>query len=203
MKKISIIIFDCDGVMFDSRQANINFYNHLLAHFGMPRMKEPAISYVHMHTVEESVRHIFWKTPFIEEAGKYRLKMDYRPFIRDMIIEPGLKDLLGWLRPRFRLAIATNRGNTMGAVLDSHGLRQYFDIVVTSVDVKDPKPHPETIFKILAFFKVEREECVYIGDSEVDQKICQRAGVPIIAYRNPGLDAADHIKELKELKQIL
>jgi len=30
---ISAVIFDCDGVMFDSRQANINFYNHILSHF--------------------------------------------------------------------------------------------------------------------------------------------------------------------------
>jgi phosphoglycolate phosphatase len=35
---LRVIIFDCDGVMFDSRQANINFYNHLLARFDQPPM---------------------------------------------------------------------------------------------------------------------------------------------------------------------
>ena len=39
-KRISAVIFDCDGVMLDSRQANINFYNHLLDHFSLPPMRE-------------------------------------------------------------------------------------------------------------------------------------------------------------------
>ena len=33
---LKAVIFDLDGVIFDSRQANIVFYNHLLEHVGMP-----------------------------------------------------------------------------------------------------------------------------------------------------------------------
>jgi len=66
MKRNSAVIFDCDGVMFDSRQANINFYNHLLAHFDLQPLTEDQVAYVHMHTADESVRLIFEGSPFLE-----------------------------------------------------------------------------------------------------------------------------------------
>ncbi|MCP4666682.1 MAG: HAD family hydrolase, partial [Deltaproteobacteria bacterium] len=82
-KKKSAVIFDCDGVMFDSRQANINFYNHILAHFELPPMDAKAVDFVHMHTADESVRHIFQGTSYTEEAQAFRGQIDYRPFIKD------------------------------------------------------------------------------------------------------------------------
>ena len=154
-KTISTVIFDCDGVMFDSRQANINFYNHLLKQFGLPPMSENSVPFVHTHTAEDAVRHIFRDTPFVEQAQSYRMRMDYDPFIKDMIMEPGLKELLKVLKPRYGLAVATNRSNTIGPVLESFGLEGYFDLVISSLDVKKPKPHPESLFRILDFFGVK------------------------------------------------
>ena len=141
-KKVSAVIFDCDGVLFDSRQANINFYNHILAHFGLPPMTEDQVSYVHMHTADESIRLIFQGTPYINEAQEYRMRLDYTPFINDMVMEPGLKELLKLLKPEFGIALATNRSNTIGKVLEWNGLDKYFDIVVSSLDVEKHKPHP-------------------------------------------------------------
>ena len=136
------VIFDCDGVMFDSRRANINFYNHLLEHFGLPAMKEDDISYVHMHTADSSIRQIFRGTPFLQEALRYRFQVDYMPFIKDMVMEPGLKELLLHLMPHHRLAVATNRSNTIGAVLEASNLKGFFEKVVSALDVVHPKPHP-------------------------------------------------------------
>jgi len=58
VKAFSAVVFDCDGVMFDSRQANINFYNHLLAHFGLPLLREEQVAYIHMATADESIRYV-------------------------------------------------------------------------------------------------------------------------------------------------
>ena len=124
-KPISVIIFDCDGVMFDSRKSNINYYNHLLGHFGLPPMIEKQVSFIHQHTGDESVRYIFQGTPYYEEAQIYRREIDFTPFIRDMIMEPGLKELLQLLKPEFGLAVATNRSNTMGKVLKEE-VKKYF-----------------------------------------------------------------------------
>jgi phosphoglycolate phosphatase len=201
MKKQTAVIFDCDGVMFDSRQANINFYNHLLAHFGLPEMTEEQITFVHMHTANESVRHIFRGTPHGEAAQAYRMVLDYSPFIQDMIIEPGLKELLTLLKPDHGLAVATNRSNTIDRVLKWHGLEDYFDMVVSSLDVKSPKPHPESLNKILDFFSIPPEKAYYVGDSSVDAETAKAASVPFIAYKNRALDAAFYVEALMEITE--
>ena len=201
---VSVVIFDCDGVMFDSRQANTNFYNHILSHFDLPPIKGEDVEFVHMYTAEESVNHIFRGSPYTAQAQRYRLtKLDYTPFIRDMVMEPGLRELLEQLKSHYGLAVATNRSNTIGKVLEWHGLTGYFDIVVSSLDVANPKPHPEPILKILEFFGVGPDRCLYVGDSEVDYRVCQASGVPLIAYRNRNLKAAYSVENLLDILRIL
>lgn len=202
-QKIRAVVFDCDGVMFDSRQANIHFYNHMLNHFGLPSMLETAVDFVHCHTADESILHIFEGTPHTDEALAYRWEVDYTPFIRDMVMEPGLKELLKWLRPRFGLAVATNRSNTMEEVLKTHGLTEAFDMVVSSLDVEHPKPHPESLFKILDFFQLKPDRILYVGDSVVDEETAKRAGVRLIAYKNRALEAYKHLNHLEEIRGIL
>jgi phosphoglycolate phosphatase len=200
-KAISVIIFDCDGVMFDSRQANINFYNHLLSHFGLGPLREDQIDYVHMHTADESIVHIFRDTPYVEEAKAYRESLDYTMFIEDMVMEPGLKELLLQLKPNFGLAVATNRSNTIGHVLTRHGLDAFFDIVVSSLDVKNPKPHPDALLKILNFFGIGPLQALYVGDSMVDYETAKGAGVPFISYKNRRLNAAFHADHLRDIAE--
>ncbi len=196
---ILAVIFDCDGVMFDSRQANINFYNHILSHFGLPAMSFEDIEFVHMHTAVESLNHIFKNSLYLDEAQEYRLRLDYIPFIKDMVIEPGLIEVLDFLKPDYGLAVATNRSNTIGTVLEINGLTHYFDIVVSSLDVNNPKPHPESIFKILDFFGIEAQACFYIGDSLVDYETARSAGVLFISYKNRGLNADYHVDRLMDI----
>jgi phosphoglycolate phosphatase len=202
-QKIRAVAFDCDGVMFDSRQANIHYYNHMLHHFGLPSITGVAVDFIHSHTADESIRYIFQGTPYTDEALAYRRKVDYTPFIQDMIMEPGLKGLLEWLKPRFGLAVATNRSNTIGEVLKTHGLTGFFDLVVSSLDVEQSKPNPESLFKIMDFFQVGPERILYVGDSVVDEETARRAEVPFIAYRNRALKAYRHVGILAEIRELM
>jgi phosphoglycolate phosphatase len=203
MKRISAVIFDCDGVMFDSLQANVNYYNHVLAHFDLPGMTENDVAFVHSHTADQSIRHIFRGTSLVEQAQAYRKHMDYTPFIKDMVMEPGLKELLKMLKPRYGLAVATNRSDTIGKVLESNGLTGFFDIVVSSLDVQNPKPHPESIYRILDFFHLLQEQCLYVGDSLVDWQTARAAGVILVAYQNDALETPWQVKKLLEINEIL
>ena len=203
MKSCSALIFDCDGVLFDSRRSNIHYYNHLLDRFGLPPMSEEDVNIVHMSTADDSVRHIFHGSPFLEQAQAYRMQLDFRPFIREMIMEPGLKDLLRQLKPLVGLAVATNRSNTIDKVLAWHGLDGFFDLVVSSLDVVHPKPHPECLLNILGFFGLQPGEALYVGDSVIDEETAQRAGVPFAAYRNPRLRALYHVDRLEEIAGIV
>ena len=203
MKRISTIIFDCDGVMFDSRQANIHYYNHVLTQFDLPALTENGAHFIHMHTAEESIRYIFKKTPFVEQALACRKRLKYEPFIKDMVIEPGLKDLLKKLKPAYGLAVATNRSDTIAEVLDSNGLTDFFDIVVSSLDVEKPKPDPESIYKILDFFGIDPEEALYVGDSIVDWQTAEAASVRFVAFRNENLKTPWKVTDLGEIKDLL
>jgi phosphoglycolate phosphatase len=201
-KKTMAVIFDCDGVMFDSREANRNFYNHILTRFGLPAMGEEDVAYVHMHTADESIRHIFRGSPDAEKALAYRWTVDYSPFIRNMVMEPGLKEVLACLGVSTGLAVATNRSNTIQWVIERHGLSGVFEMVVSSLDVARPKPHPDSLLKILEHFEIEPENALYVGDSAVDAETAYAAGVPFIAYKDRDLPADYHAADLWEVAEV-
>ncbi|MBM4301002.1 MAG: HAD family hydrolase [Deltaproteobacteria bacterium] len=186
---IKLVAFDCDGVLFDSQQANIAFYNAILAHFERPPLSPEAVDFIHSHTVWESLEYLFPGYPDLEAVLHFTRSFDYSPFIAMMVEEPHLREFLRFLRPGCYLALATNRTTTTRAVLTYHGLADDFDLVVSAIDVSRPKPHPESFVRILSHFRLSPLEAVYIGDSRVDEQFAANAGVPFVAYRNPGLTA--------------
>jgi phosphoglycolate phosphatase len=200
---IKLVAFDCDGVLFDSRQANIAFYNTILARFDQPPMIPEAEDYVHCHTVRESLHHLFQGTPKLAEVFDFYRTFDYQPFISMMVEEPNLRDFLSFLRPTYYTALATNRTTTTGAVLDYHGLADRFDLVVSAQDVSRPKPHPESFVRILGHFGIEPREAIYIGDSEVDEAFADNVGVDLVAYRNPRLQAAFYLDSFADGPELI
>jgi phosphoglycolate phosphatase len=186
---IKLVAFDCDGVLFDSQGANIAFYNAILAHFDRPPLSPEAVDYIHSHTVGESLEHIFAGYLDLTAVLDFARSFDYSPFIPMMLEEPHLREFLQFLRPGCYLALATNRTTTTQAVLTYHGLADDFDMVVSAKDVSCPKPHPESFVRILEHFRLSPLEAIYIGDSRVDEQFAANAGVPFVAYRNPGLTA--------------
>jgi HAD superfamily hydrolase (TIGR01509 family) len=203
MKPVKVIAFDCDGVLFDTHKANTEFYNHILTHMGKECLTPVQFSYVHMHTVDESLIFLFPDETERAKAHAFRKYMDYMPFVRDMEMEPFLKPVLSRIRIRYKTAIATNRSDTMGAVIQEHKLEGLFDLIVSARDVPKPKPHPDPLLKILQHFSIRPEEAVYIGDSEVDELAARGAGVTLIAYRNLSLKTRYHINTLLELETLL
>ena len=203
MNDVRVVAFDCDGVLFDTVEANRAYYNHILSHFGRPAMDEHQLRYVHIHTVQQCVAHLFADDADRQAAMAFRASIDYGPFLKYLTIEPHLKALLDWMRNRYQTAIATNRTDTMDRLLREFGLAGRFDLVVTSLDVERPKPFPDPLFKILSRFRVEPRQAVFVGDSEVDEATARAAGVPFIAYRNPALEASWHIESLKDLEGFL
>ncbi|HWR90920.1 MAG TPA: HAD hydrolase-like protein [Desulfobacterales bacterium] len=203
MMDLRVVAFDCDGVMFDTLDANRHYYNHILQRFGCPPMDAAQLGFVHSHTVQEALEHLFADEAVRQAAHDFRKTIDYRGFLKHLTIEPDLIELLDWMRGRFHTAIATNRTDTMKHLLREFGLSERFDLVVTSLDVQRPKPFPDPLFKILAHFRVEPHQALFVGDSEVDAGTARAAAVPFVAYRNPVLEARYHINQLKDLQAVL
>ena len=202
-RPLKVVAFDCDGVMFDSQEANRAYYNHVLDHCHLPAMAPEQLAYVHMHTVDESLAYLIRDKATREAAQAYRRQLGYLPFLKFMRMEPGLVPLLEALRPRFKTAVATNRTDTMARVMADHHIDHLFDLVVCALDVQFPKPHPEALVKVIDHFSVSPEEVVYVGDSPVDEIAAKAAGIPFVAYRNRELTAEHHIRHLAEIAGLL
>ena len=203
MNQLKVVAFDCDGVLFDTKKANMAYYNHLLNYFGKPSMTAEQFAYTHMHTLDESLAYLFEDVNLLGSVRAYREKMSYSPFLRIMEIEPHLKPLLKKLWPSYKTAIATNRTDSMNRVLSEYGLEKSFDLIVTALDVKRPKPYPDQLNKLLEFFDCRPRQVLYVGDSALDQKAAGAAGVVFAAYQNNSISADYYIKSLKEIEQIL
>jgi len=203
MENIKVVAFDCDGVLFDTKKANMAYYNQVLNHFDLPAMTKEQFSFIHMHTVDQSLAYLFEDQTTLEAAQTFRKNISYIPFLKFMEIEPYLKPLLEKLRPAFKTAIATNRTDTMDRVLIEHDLTEFFDLVVTASDVKRPKPDSEPLVKILEHFGLKPRQMIYIGDSELDESAAKSAGVVMVAYKNRSLSADFHVESLQEIEDIL
>lgn len=203
--RIRCVIYDCDGVLFDSIEANMKLYNDLCAAVGRSPLREEEVKYVHTHTVYEAIHFIFGREDELEKEALEQLKqVDLRNYIVYLKMEPHLLQALNRLKERGILrAINTNRTTSMKHIMERFDLGPFFDMVVTALDVKHPKPHPESVEKILQNFNFKKEEVVFIGDSEVDQQTAGSAGVRFIAYKNREIEADVHIDDHLDLLNLL
>lgn len=185
-RKIQCVIYDCDGVLFDSLEANRKLYNDLAISIGRSPLQDEEVNYVHSHTVFESIHFIFRDDEVSEKKALERLKgIDFKDYIVYMKMEPHLLEALSRLKEGgVRRAINTNRTTSMKFIMERFGLWPYFDMVVTALDVKHPKPHPESIEKILTALNLNKDETLFVGDSEVDRQTAESCGVRFIAYKN-------------------
>jgi len=207
---IECVIYDCDGVLFDSFEANCRLYTMIGKSGGRSSLDEDELRYCHAHTVFESIAHIFRADPEAEQRALeyFRESVDFRDFIIYLEMEPNVKEVLQRLRARgIRTAISTNRTTSMRHIMTRYDLWPYFDMVVVAAHQVKPgpvtadegeiiqvrsKPDPEGVGKICDALQIGRENVVYIGDSEVDMGTAQASGVKFIAYKNETL-AADAV----------
>lgn len=204
MAPFKVISFDCDGVLFDSKRANEEYYGRLARDFGRDRLTPDEIEFVHTHTVFQSVDHVFRETPeVIEAVHKVRAERGYGPFVKLMIPAPGIYDCLAELGRRYRVTVFTNRTDTIHMVLREHKMDHLFEHVVCATDVDRPKPHPDGLYKTMELTGARAEELVYVGDAATDQQAAEAAGASFIAYRNPALIEAEPLHDFADLPRLL
>jgi len=182
---IRCVIYDCDGVLFDSLDANTRLYNDLCAKMGRAPLSDEEKAYVHSHTVYEAIRFLSGEENREKKALELLKEIDLRDYIVYLKMEPHLLQTLNLLRAKNILrAINTNRTTSMKHLMERFHLQPFFDMVVTALDVTNPKPHPESVEKILQTLNLKKDETVFVGDSDIDQQAARASGVRFIAYKN-------------------
>jgi len=198
------LIFDCDGVLFESRKANLAYYNTVLSHFGEGPVDPADYQRAHLcHTAASP-------DVFMELLGAERTptalalaaELDYRQFIPYMEPEPGMQESLANLACIYPLAVATNRGSSMLSILEHFSLSSYFQVVVTSRDVASPKPAPDMLIEAARQLQYAPQQLLFVGDSELDQAAARSAGMRFAVYRGE-LQADVRLEHHAELLDLL
>ncbi len=199
--KIKAVVFDCDGVMFDSQQANLAFYNQIFRHFGVADVTPDQHERANVcHTASSpQVFDVLLGPERVDEATSYAASVDYSQFIPQLLPEPGLLTVLERLAVCYPLAIATNRGSSMVKILEYFNLSHYFTHVVTHLDVERPKPNPDILFEAAKRLGQTTDELLFIGDSEFDKQAAQGSGCLFVSYKWDGGVRIDHHTDLLKI----
>lgn len=200
MNRLEAVIFDCDGVLFDSLAANIAYYNAVLTALGCGPMDAELERVGHQLSSQQLFERVFGDDPQrIREARAVALATDYEPFYAMMQPMADLHATLNQLRRRYRLAMATNRGFTAAEVARRFELAPLFECVVGINDVPRPKPHPDMLLHCLERLGVAASAAVYVGDAPTDHQAAAAAGMHFIGFGEQG-PGSTRVAALAELE---
>ncbi|MDT8378491.1 MAG: HAD-IA family hydrolase [Desulfotignum sp.] len=204
LSQIKAVVFDCDGVMFDTAMANRRFYDQVRTHFKKPPLTDTQFVQVHMMTVADAISYLFPDMADHEPVFRCVKQIGAHNFIQFMVMADGLIGLLADLASNgYIRAVATNRTDTMEKVLKDFDLTDLFDMVVTAADVINPKPHPEQLEKIMTRFSLQPNQVLFIGDSTYDQQAARAAGTVFAAFSQPQLEADLHAQVMADIASAL
>ncbi|MCI7396778.1 MAG: HAD-IA family hydrolase [Spirochaetia bacterium] len=187
MKNIKAVIFDLDGTLLDTIQDLADSCNKTLEQLGMPpRTLEEVRSFVGngiARLMEQAVPKGKDNKDF--EKSVELMKKNYSSNWHNKT-KPydGIMDLISALKERgIKIGINSNKPDPQVKEL----ARLYFSEVVdetTAVGEKEGfkrKPFPDLANEIIRIMGVEKEEVIYIGDSEVDVATARNAGIKCIS----------------------
>ncbi len=197
-------MLDCDGVLFESFEANVAYYDAILERLGEPPLDASGRELAHRLSTGQLFEHLFAGDPErLERSLGVASQIDYAPFFERMTPMPGLFEVLDHLRRSWRTAMVTNRSATIEPLLARFGLGAHFDAVVGLRDVARPKPAPDMIELCLERLGVKASQAVYVGDSPTDGQAARAAGVFFIGIGMAVADEACWIAGLDELVGLL
>jgi len=174
---IECVLFDWDGTLLDSFEADAQAYIHMFAALGLPwsiaalkRHYSP-----NWHRVYRAARlpRAKW-----EEADRLWKKF-YRSYKPEL--QPGARHVLRALDLRFTLALVSSGSRArVLRQLREHHVAAMFRTKVCSEDAPRRKPHPAPLRMVLDRLRLSPRVCVYVGDAPEDIEMAHRAGMRAI-----------------------
>ncbi len=169
-KTVKAVLFDMDGVIFDSERALMSCWQEIGDRWGLGDMT--AVYYdcigVTYAATGEILRRAYgpdfsWER-FREESTALYLERYGRGALP---MKPGARELLSWLSGRgIPLALASSTpGPLVRRFLKNAGLLDFFTVLVTGDMISRSKPDPEIFLRACALLDVEPGEALVIEDS--------------------------------------
>ncbi len=182
--KYRAYIFDLDGTLLDTLLDLANAVNFAMRFKGYPeRTVDEVRSFIGNGIkvlIKRSVPDGTSDTDYAEALEiftKYYLEHiadNTKPY-------DGMIDVVKTLRERgCKVAVLSNKAHFAAQAVVKDFFGDIFDLVVGKMDEFPSKPEPDSLFYTIKTLGVTAEDCVYIGDSDVDVLTAHNAGIPCI-----------------------
>jgi len=177
---LSVLVFDLDGTLVDSRRDIAESANELLASLDAPPLDHDEV----VRMVGEGARLLVSR---VLAAGGVREDID-AAFARFSTIYdrrladhtrpyPGVVDGLAQLAGRFTLAVLTNKPqHHTDRLLDALDLRRYFVQALGGDTAHGRKPDPTGLAALIGAAGAVPSSALLVGDSWVDAETARRGG---------------------------
>ncbi len=176
------LIFDLDGTIANTMPNHFKAWRHAVSPYGIDFNKELFLSLTGMSKISTIIKlnELFGTTMNPKKVGKSKDQ-----FFKTLVHETKEIEVVANVIRKFhnKLPMAIGTGSTTGGAkqtLEITGMQQYFNIVITSDDVVQGKPHPETFLKCADLMQVNPKECIVFEDGELGMQAARSAGMMII-----------------------
>ncbi len=93
----------------------------------------------------------------------------------------GIEDLLSELKEKnYNLAVVSNKPHKFTVDVVEKYFKDIFAVVYGQRDNVEVKPNPASVYEVIEDFNVGKEQCIYIGDSDIDMHTAINADVTSI-----------------------
>ncbi len=202
MKKYDTVIFDLDGTLMDTLEDLANAVNEILRRNGYPVRTIGEVRRIVGNGLRQTL------TLCLPEGTKEQVVDELLPEFASYYQEhcqektkpyDGIMDVLRELYERgFKLAIVSNKRDEAVKTLNRECFQAYVKVAIgenESAGIKK-KPAPDTVFQALNELGSKKEQAVYVGDSEVDRKTAENAGLPCVSV-DWGFRDREELEKLK------
>jgi len=192
------VIFDFNGVLVDDEPLHFKLFQRVLEEEGLGLTEKDYYErYLGMDDrgcFKTALQAQGRKADDSAIAELIRRKARYyrEAIAKGATVFPGVKTLVPALSSRFPLAIASGAlRSEIDMILESIGLKKYFQAIVSAEDVEEGKPSPEIFIKALRRLNDGRKdrsilasECLVVEDSKEGILGAHRAGMKCLAVAN-------------------
>ncbi len=188
MSAAEAVIFDMDGVIVDSEPRHERAFLEVMRALGYGDNHGLCFSDYLGRTDQE-----LW-LDFIARHQPKQTLAELLALKRERIIEIlrreeplfiGLPELIEKLSVRYRLGLASGSERpVVEEVLALKGLRKFFQVAVTSVEVERGKPAPDVFLRAAQLLAVPPAQCWVIEDSKPGVAAGLAAGMRVVAITN-------------------
>lgn len=181
MNKYDVILFDLDGTVLDTLVDLHHSVNYALETFDLPLRTEAEVRSFLGNGIRRLIRR---SVPVgVDEELTAQVFCCFREYYMQHCQEktrpyPGIISVLRKIKAAdIVVGMVSNKNDEAVQALASAFFPEVFDVVVGQNEERRPKPAPDMIEFALRHFDVESEQCLYVGDSEVDKATADCAGM--------------------------